>query len=264
MTTVTHPLHVALEIPQAGKPERPRPAPGSWRYATPKNSRARTLAAVLISAAIHGAIFFGLPHRAPVKIQREKDNSPPMIALVMPKLQELDEPEPVAKEDTPPPELGAMAPMQADVPQVPKPGDFVQQLDFSSLLPRPDLGDVKMFTIPEHINRTGKGPGGFGKIFDLSDLDRVPEPVFQPAPAYPPTLRREGLKVKVIVDFIVDVDGRVVNPVIFDSEHSAFNDPAILGVAKWKFRAGVRAGTKVNTRMRVPIIFTVVDAFDRL
>jgi hypothetical protein len=33
-------------------------------------------------------------------------------------------------------------------------------------------------------------------------------------------------------------------------------------VSRWKFRAGIKAGRKVNTRMRVPIVFKILDAID--
>ena len=34
------------------------------------------------------------------------------------------------------------------------------------------------------------------------------------------------------------------------------------GLQKWRFRPGVRTSQKVNTRMRVPIVFTIEDAID--
>jgi TonB family protein len=264
MTTVTPSLPVALALPAPGKTARSRPIPlGSWRYETLKRSRSRTFFSLLIASAVHAAIFFGLPQKKPAAKIRTDDGAP-TIALVMPQLKELEEPEPVVKDDEPPPpDLGTLAPMLADTPQIPKPGDFVQQLDFSSLLPRPDMGDVKVFTIPEHISRAGKGAGSFVKIFDLSDLDRIPEPLFQPAPIYPPNLRSEGPKATVQIEFIVDPQGRVSNPFVVTTDHPGFNDAALAGVSKWKFRAGVRGGAKVNTRMRVPIVFTVMDAFDK-
>lgn len=42
-----------------------------------------------------------------------------------------------------------------------------------------------------------------------------------------------------------------------------FNEAAVQGVAKWKFRAGVRGGRKVNTQMRVPIVFRFDDPLDK-
>jgi periplasmic protein TonB len=75
-------------------------------------------------------------------------------------------------------------------------------------------------------------------------------------------MRREGLSATVVVEFIVDADGRVLEPAVTETTHTAFNDAAVAGVARWKFRAGQRGGRKVNVRMRVPIQFRVVDFTD--
>jgi protein TonB len=75
-------------------------------------------------------------------------------------------------------------------------------------------------------------------------------------------LKRDGLTATVVVEFIVDVQGLVVNPAAIESSHHDFEVAALTGVQKWKFRPGVRAGRKVNTRMRVPIVFRVVDGVD--
>jgi protein TonB len=75
-------------------------------------------------------------------------------------------------------------------------------------------------------------------------------------------MRREAESATVAVEFIVDVNGRVLDPVVSESTNSGFNDAALAGVSRWKFRAGVKAGRKVNTRMRVPIVFKILDAID--
>jgi len=149
--------------------------------------------------------------------------------------------------------------MQADLPQIPTPTDFVQQIDFSSLVERPDLSSVKLWTIPDNIRRGGKSGEGFANIFNLADLDRAPVPVMQPAPIYPAAMKKLGASATVMVEFIVDVEGRVQNAVATESSYPSFDDAAVLGVQKWRFRPGLRGGAKVNTRMRVPILFHVTD-----
>jgi periplasmic protein TonB len=112
--------------------------------------------------------------------------------------------------------------------------------------------------------RCAKSPGSnlaekIGRIFNPEDLDRAPEPVLQPAPVYPHAMKREGLEASVMVEFVVDTDGRVLAPAIVESTHHSFDDAALAGVARWKFRAGVRGGKKVPSRMRVPIVFKTID-----
>jgi len=179
----------------------------------------------------------------------------------MPQLRELEEPDTGPKEEADTkPDLGLPAPMQADLPQIPLPTDFVQAIDFSSLIERPEINLTKIWTVPENIHRSGKSNGGPGNIFNLSDLDRIPEPVMQAAPIYPQSMKSAGISAKVVIDFIVDTGGGVLNAVVLESTHPGFDAAAVTGVQKWRFRPGMRAGRRVNTRMRIPIVFNLTDA----
>lgn len=267
MTTTACPVPItpgALKLRTPLEPNRSAAtAPlGAWRYYCPPRSRITLALALAISAGIHVGIFFGLTGRKK-EAPRATDKNLIALTFAIPQLKELEEPEPAPNEDAGvKPDLGAPTPMQADLPQIPTPTDFVQQIDFSSLIERPDINLTKVWTVPEGIRRGSKPGEGMGNIFNLADLDRVPVPVMQPAPIYPPALKREGLKATVVVEFIVDTQGRVVNPVTIESNIPGFDEAAVTGVQKWRFRPGVRGGTKVNTRMRVPIIFRIVDGID--
>jgi len=94
-------------------------------------------------------------------------------------------------------------------------------------------------------------------IFDLEDLDEVPRPLQQIAPAYPDRLRRQGIRGKANVLFVVDETGRVISPRIEKSTHSDFDRPALEAIRKWRFTAGVKDGRKVKTRMRQPFSFSL-------
>jgi len=258
LSSVPLPLHSA-DAARRAAPTSPRgtTAPGAWRYHAPRTSRGLVAVAVLASATIHALILFGIPRRHPT-VAPKKTEELILLTITMPKIEEL---EPERVPDDPgeiKPDTGLPAPQQADVPQIANPNDFVQQVDFASLVERPDMTNAKVFAIPEHISH-GKIGEGMGNIFNLADLDRVPEPLFQPAPVYPQSLRREGLVATVHVEFIVDIEGRVISPFAVDTDNHAFDDAAVLGVAKWKFRAGMKGGRKVNTRMRVPIVFKVMS-----
>lgn len=234
---------------------------GSWRYEGSGRSRWGQVAGILISVLLHLALFFGdrlLPESVEVAKAMEEA---PVIRLTIPEAKLLEEPELVAEGDgTEPLDLALPVPMQSDLPQIPRPSDFVQRLNFASLLEAPDLSQSNISIIPEQYTRAVRIAERIGKIFNLEDLDRPPAPILQPAPTYPFALRREGINAMVVVDFIVDVEGRVLETVVFDSSHTGFNDAAVAGVARWKFRPGYKDGRKVNVRMRVPIIFKIVDS----
>ena len=144
--------------------------PGSSRYSCPRRSRTFIAIAALLSVSLHAGIFFSRIGQNAATNPRTEEKS---IALTftLPQLKDLEEPDTGPKEefDTKT-DLGAPAPMQADLPQIPLPTDFVQAIDFSSLIERPDINLAKIWTVPENIRRGGKPNGGPGNIFNLSDL----------------------------------------------------------------------------------------------
>ena len=61
------------------------------------------------------------------------------------------------------------------------------------------------------------------------------------------------------VEFVVNAEGRPVNVIATNNADRRFEQAAVFGVSKWKFRPGIKAGRKVNTRMAVPIVFKAKD-----
>jgi protein TonB len=91
-----------------------------------------------------------------------------------------------------------------------------------------------------------------GKIFDPSQLERVPVAKTQMQPNYPYEMKRAGVEGEVTVCFIVDVNGDVLAPYAAASTRREFGAPAVQAVSKWKFKPGWKGGRAVNTRMSVP------------
>lgn len=89
-----------------------------------------------------------------------------------------------------------------------------------------------------------------------------PRPTSRAEPIYPVAMRVSGLRGEVLVDFKVDIEGRVQNPFVSRSLNPAFDDPAIEAVRKWKFEPGRIGDVPIVTRMQVPIIFTLNDTVD--
>ncbi len=262
MITVSPTLSaVDLTARPAVRAAPPPATEGSWRYDSRRRSRPIVYAGMAVSLGVHLAIFFGIGRSTPRPVAPPAEEF--LIALTpLPQLKELEEPEPPPTEgsDNQPPDLSLPVPMQADVPQLASPTDFVQQINFASLLEQPDFSQMKVYVIPENIRTgTGKIAEKIGTIFNLADLDRIPEAILQAPPAYPVAMRRESITATVRVEFIVDVDGRVVNPSVVHATASGFEDAALAGVSKWRFRPGWKGGRKVNTRMAVPIVFTLTD-----
>jgi protein TonB len=206
---------------------------------------------LVLSLAIHGGIAaIGKPGVKPKK----KEEPPPTVELMeMPPLPP-DEPDVKEVDDQPPTPADFAPPMQADVPQLVTDTSFVQALQ-----PPPPEGlrpNTGIFTIPE--NR-GQGLGRGIEVFDISKLDQIPEPKYRVEPQYPFEMRRAGVTGEVVVDFIVDTNGNVMNAFAFRSSQREFEANAVQAVSRWKFKPGRKGGRNVNTHMQVPIVFTLND-----
>ena len=232
--------------------------PDAWRYDSARRSRVLIAIAVVVSGSLHAALFFGIRKSKAVIAAPPKEEFVIRLAP-MPEIKDLEEPEPAPSNEAPQ-ETTTLVPMQQDVPQLPQPSDFVQKVNFDSLLERPDFSDLKISVIPQGLRSSVNLAEKIGRIFNLEDLDRAPQPVLQPAPAYPHAMKREGIQATVLIEFVVDTDGRVLAPAVVETSHHSFDDAALVGVGRWKFRPGVRGGKKVNVRMRVPIVFKTVEA----
>jgi protein TonB len=179
----------------------------------------------------------------------------------MPPIEELDEPEEIfdgndSQEEIDP---GQYVPMQADMPSINTDATFVQKMDLTSLMPRPDFDSAKVASIPPKISRSRVSPGDMKDLFDLGDLDQVPTPLLQRPPTFPAQYKKTVPYAEVVVDFIVDKKGKVSWAKATSSTHHGFEDAAVLGVSRWQFKPGMKSGRAVNTRMRVPLHFRVTD-----
>jgi len=96
-------------------------------------------------------------------------------------------------------------------------------------------------------------------VFDITEIDQKARPLFQSPPVYPIELRKRKIEGTVLVQFVVDAKGRVINPTIESATSPEFERPALEAVRQWKFEPAVRAGEKVPSKMRVPIRFTVAS-----
>lgn len=97
-------------------------------------------------------------------------------------------------------------------------------------------------------------------VYEAGDLDRLPRARAQAVPIYPYEARTAGVSGEVLVEFIVDEAGDVLEPHVRRSTSETYSKSALAAVALWKFEPGRRAGEVVRYRMTVPIVFTLTDA----
>lgn len=95
--------------------------------------------------------------------------------------------------------------------------------------------------------------------FDVTlGKDRTPPRVVsQVAPEYPLSMRQTHMRGQVVVQFTVDIEGRVTKPFVLQSMNPAFDAPALEAVSRWRFEPGRVDGVPVYTELAVPIIFSL-------
>ncbi len=240
------------------EPVAARPSPAAdWHYTSGPKNRTALIVGALAAAGLHAAMFYGVPSQPRPARAAVAPRVESTIQIALPPLPP-EENEDQPRELIEAPAAAAFVPQLADVPASVALSDFTQTLD---LRPRAevDLGTLKSMTIPVARGRGGAGLGQAGAIFSLSQLDRVPQPIAQPMPVFPKGVNIPGLEeAVVVVEFIVDAEGQVVEPRVTRSNATEFNSAALLGVSRWKFRPGILAGRKVPTRMEVPLKFDLM------
>jgi len=95
------------------------------------------------------------------------------------------------------------------------------------------------------------------EIFELADLDKIPNPLHRVAPTYPYEMKQAGISGWAKVIFIVDETGRVRAPRIKASSHREFEQPSLDAVLQWKFEPGMKDGRAVKTRMMLPLKYNL-------
>jgi protein TonB len=88
-------------------------------------------------------------------------------------------------------------------------------------------------------------------VYSISEMDERPQPLNQVAPNIPHGLKGK-LSGSIMLEFIIDKEGYVLNPWIVSSSNELVNKAHLDAVRKWRFRPGIRKGKpeKVKVRQR--------------
>jgi protein TonB len=174
---------------------------------------------------------------------------PPLPEEEEEKVEELDDEEPLENVMAPPSLI--------DLPTVVPVNAFTQPLQ-----PPPPPGLVASkgaINIP--VNPPGANFGrGIKDLFDINNLDQKPVGRVQNPPQYPYEMSRAGISGEVVVEFIINSNGDVVDTRVVRSSHREFEVPAMQAVQKWKFKPGRKGGKAVATRVSQLIEFNLEDA----
>lgn len=93
-------------------------------------------------------------------------------------------------------------------------------------------------------------------ICRVPELDALPEVEVEVAPMPPDQLGARVAAGEVIVDYLVDSDGRVRMPLIVSSDDEAFSRSVLLAMSEWKYSAPSRKGAPVIAWLRYRFEFS--------
>jgi periplasmic protein TonB len=209
---------------------------------------------IVVSLALHATFLGAFNHKAPpppkkVEVKEE------VVQFEMPPLDEEKEEKVTDLDDTPVENIMA-PPSLVDLPSVVPVNAFTQPIQPP---PPPGLTANKgAITIP--VNKPGANFGrGISNLFNVGDLDQQPVARVRPAPSYPYDMRRAGINGSVVVEFIINTEGDVIQTQIVRSSHREFEMPALQAVQKWKFKPGRKGGRVVNVRASQLLEFNATE-----
>lgn len=74
---------------------------------------------------------------------------------------------------------------------------------------------------------------------------------------YPPLALKAGIEGRVIVQFVIDKNGQVMNPTVVRGIGGGCDEEAVRAVLKAKFQPGLQRGRPVAVRYTLPITFRI-------
>ena len=193
--------------------------------------------------------------KPPKKIVRPRPVKKRPVAPKKPKPVKLEKPKPVVPEKPKPAELE-----QDVLPVDPAPAKAAE--------PTPEESSEPEFTgetpTLAHTEPQPIAPGHGAPDLSADSILLAKDPIVEarplyrenPAPKYPVSARRRGMEGKVVLDILVDREGRVGNVSVAVSSGYAILDRAALSTVKdWLFEPGSRGGHAVDMKVQVPIQF---------
>ena len=119
----------------------------------------------------------------------------------------------------------------------------------------PIKGSLRWEVPKNAVSAAPKGPkGGF---VPLEDLDEKPVATNRISPRYPSEMRRNGIEGVAVLRFIVDSHGEVAEVEIVRADTTEFGKAAADAMLRWKFKPGMKNRRRVDTRMEMPMSFTL-------
>jgi len=88
------------------------------------------------------------------------------------------------------------------------------------------------------------------------EYDRPPKPIRSPKPIYPLAAFKARIEGTVLVEVLIDAQGRVAGSRIAQST-LGLDDAALATVRKWLFKPAVKNGLPVATLAHIPVQYRI-------
>src|SRR5687768_12160611 len=91
---------------------------------------------------------------------------------------------------------------------------------------------------------------------EFPDYDEPPQPLKQSRPKYPAEAFRRGIEGTVDIKFVIDEEGRVIDPIVVRSIPE-LDKAALDCVRKWRFKPAQKDGRVVKSTALAPVTFRI-------
>jgi len=196
----------------------------------------------------------------PLTLSLDQEPAPTIPDPAVYKMQEPQEeppsPRPQPREE-PPPKEKVKPPQKPPRPMEPSFPSRQEQQDSSLDKAKPARGEVPLTgpsESPSYSPRASLEP----RPDSSSIIERDATPLYRrnPAPEYPLIGRKRGYQGTVILEVLVNREGRVGDLRVFASSgYSVLDQAALTSVKTWIFEPGMRAGKTVDMWVKVPVRF---------
>jgi len=95
-----------------------------------------------------------------------------------------------------------------------------------------------------------------GALIDIDDVDSLPTPITQPNPEYPAVSRRMRHEGRVVLNLLIDENGRVIDvDVISGVPRTRLDQAATEAVRRWTYRPALKDGVAVKVWKTAEFVF---------
>lgn len=222
------------------------------------HKRKASLSQTVLSFALHAGLIFGAVKATQGVAEGVKDIviDTTMIFLKPPEAPPPPEPpqENVVVSANPPPQGFQIITPPDNIPTEIPPVNLNERFDPKDFTGKGVEGGIASGI----IGGTGPVPTIEGEVFLAAEVEDRPEIVdaSKCIPKYPPVMQSAGIPGKVVMQFVVNIDGRVGGEVkVISSTHKAFEAPAKEAMAGCAFKPGKSRGQPVRVLVQQGMTF---------